>query len=295
MLHTLVFKSVHNHQPIAQIYDQPFKQLYSYLGIGTPPPMGWQSITTQALLIIVGTTGVGKNTTTEALLTEGLKFTLLPNRRDLSTQLVIGAIAQAEGKQVESLGRIERFTYAKRFRQQFSGGMSYVLRYLYLDPKQTKSLLIFDGLRGKEEVRYAATALPNAKFALLEAPDYVRLQRLLTRNDPFDQAVQSPNPSKISEAAIDDALASFKVLGVPEAGMLFSPSEEQELLSLVRNGMVSSTDLQDKLRIIVEERRNYDPEATRLTLEAIAPERTLTIDTTISTPKQSAQAIVAFI
>ena len=49
------------------------------------------------------------------------------------------------------------------------------------------ALHIFDGLRGADEVAFALKALPLARFAVLNAPDVVRVERLLQRQDAFDQ------------------------------------------------------------------------------------------------------------
>jgi hypothetical protein len=277
--------------PYEKFFQGPFKQAFTGIGMGSPVPDGWQSVATQPLVILVGTTGVGKSTTTAALVTEGLAFTLLPNRRNLSSLFAIAPMAEAEGKQVQSLCRIERLNYARRFREKFAGGMACILENLWVDPTQIASMLLFDGLRGEDEVRYAAKVFPHARFVILDAPDYVRLQRLIGRNDPFDRVTQSgAEENPVTTAS--EIIANFNALGVPEAAELFSLNEERELVNLVQNGVIMGEELRDKLKIILEERCNYDPQASRLTLKAIAPERTLVIDTTTHTPLAVARAII---
>jgi hypothetical protein len=64
--------------------------------------------------------------------------------------------------------------------------MTHALSRLAVDPTGAGSLLLFDGLRGLNEVQHAATYFPQAHFIVLDAPDTVRLARLLKRADTFD-------------------------------------------------------------------------------------------------------------
>ncbi|MDY7022041.1 MAG: AAA family ATPase, partial [Cyanobacteriota bacterium] len=161
-----------------------FRQLNSVVGVGSSEPKSWQHISTQPLLIIVGLTGVGKSTVISNLTEESLDFTLLPNRRTLTDEIIISTVAQNEQYSLNC--RVQRFNYTRQYRQKFPGGMAHVLSQLWINPQQVKPQLLFDGLRGKNEVSYAATAFPNAKFIVLEAPNKVRLQRIIKRNDAFD-------------------------------------------------------------------------------------------------------------
>lgn len=228
------------------------------------------------LLIIVGVTGVGKSTTLEHLTQLGLTYTLLPDRRVLTDRLIIGAMQVADGQHPGPLqDRALRFAYTRRYRELHPGGMAHALSQLLVDQENAGSLLLFDGLRGDNEVEYAALALPRACFVMLDAPDVVRVQRLLGRRDAFDQiGRQSAQPSA------HRAGLSFAALGVPEAGGLFSAAEEQALLALVSRGEVTAEELIAKMQIVVEERRNYDPAATRAALLRYAAGRALIVDTT---------------
>ncbi|MCX6045651.1 MAG: ATPase [Chloroflexi bacterium] len=181
-----------------------------------------------------------------------------------------------------------RFDYTRRFREQFAGGMSHALTQLWINPAQLRTNLIFDGLRGADEVTHALQALPLARFVVLHAPDVVRVQRLLGRNDAFDQVAGTAQSN-----AQTKALNSFADLGLPEAAALFTPEEEDQLFALLAHG-VSPDDLRAKLQIVIEERRNYDPNAAIAVLQASAPDRTLVIDTTQNRPTQVTQALVDF-
>ncbi len=267
-----------------------FTELAPGIAVGAPVPPAWRALIKHPLLIIVGVTGVGKSTTLEKLAKTGLDYTLLPNRRVLTDQLLIAYMQALDQQPIQPVtDRKLRFDYTRRFREQFAGGMSHALTHLWIDPTQSRAHLLFDGLRGVDEVMHAIQALPQARFVVLHAPDVVRVQRLLGRNDTFDQMAVTPAAN-----ASANELASFAALGIPEAATLFTSEEEQKLLTLLQAGGVSADDLRAKLQIVVEERRNYDPTAAIAVLQANAPERTLVIDTTQNTPSQVTRALVTF-
>jgi broad-specificity NMP kinase len=157
----------------------------------------------QALLILVGLTGTGKTTTVNALQEAGLDFTLLPNRRAITDEFIIKHIQELDNKPVVPVtDRIERFAYTRRFRELYPGGMAEALQKLLivngqlpivneprspLHPFTPSPLLLFDGLRGKNEITHVINLLPEAKFLFLHAPDEVRVNRLLNRGDAFDK------------------------------------------------------------------------------------------------------------
>ncbi|HEY9635470.1 MAG TPA: AAA family ATPase [Coleofasciculaceae cyanobacterium] len=271
-----------------------FTQLCPGIAAGSPVPPNWESIAIQPLLIVVGVTGVGKSTTLDSLRSQGVDFTLLPNRRNLTDRLIIAQMQAAKGQQPHSIDRLERLNYTRRYRKQYPGGMAHILTQLWIDPAQTATRLIFDGLRGENEIRYAVQALPQAKFVVLDAPDEVRLLRLLHRQDPFDQ-LHKHSPSRVEDTCLAiSPWVDFASLGVPEASSLFDADQEQLILSLVHQGSVTVEELRAKLKIVVEERRNYDPVATIATLRQLASERTLVIDTTTHSPQQAANLLLTF-
>ena len=266
---------------------QPFETLSAWLGAGEPCPSGWQSITKHTVLILVGLTGVGKTTTVEALKAAGLAFADLPNRRVITDHLIIGWLQAQDGEPYQIVrDRTARFDYTRRYRDLFAGGMAHALSQLWLNPDVLPtSHLLFDGLRGENEVRHAAKLLPNAFFIVLDAPNDVRIQRLLGRADSFDQVEisQSFSTSK-------DTLKSLSDLNL-DTQHLLSPVQEAGLIHLVNSGQVEAHDLEAKLRIVMTESNNYDPVAAIETLQAIAPERTVIVNTAKSPPAVVAQHI----
>lgn len=271
--------------------NQSFKQLQPGISSGSPLSEDWVSIKNEPLAIIVGLTGVGKSTIINTLRKSGLNFTLLPNRRTLTTELIIPNIAATNGKNVETICRIERFKFTRQYQQKFPGGMGYVLTQLQVNPTEINYPLIFDGLRGQNEVTYAANTFKKAKFVILDAPLLVRLKRLLTRRDAFDKITFFSE----KEAVEPEKIKSFADLGIPEASRLFTFDEEQEILTKIEQGVYQRTDVSERLKILVEESRNYNPEATIRALQGMAPERTLLLDTTKFLPQQLTEKILAYL
>lgn len=265
---------------------KPFEEIAPGLGYGQQRPPDWYDLADFPLVILVGVTGVGKSATVDAM-TESLHFTLLPNRRTLTDRLIIAPMRAADGMPVKPVqDREQRFAYTRRYREEHPGGMAHALTNLAVDVARHQNLLLFDGLRGVNEVSHAVRALPAALFVLLEAPDVVRVERLLARNDAFDQVGSD-------ESRSDDSaqMTSFADLGLTEVAEIFDDVEEARLLALVNEGEANAADLVAKLRIVIEERRNYDPAATRTALIDLAPTRTLAIDTTRHSPAEAAKRI----
>jgi len=266
----------------------PFTRLTADVGYGTPPLDRWQPIATRPLLVLVGVTGVGKSTTMEALSHAGLVYHQMPDRRALTDRIIIPQMQEAAGEPVEPVSdRARRFAYTRDYRAQHPGGMGEALASLFVDAQVTPGLLLFDGLRGANEVSFAATALPYAHFIVLEAPDVVRVIRLMNRNDPFDMIAARPAGPSAQQPG------RFADLVLPDAAALFSEQEQHALLELVDAGDVTKDDLRAALAIVVEERRNYDPVATRRALEEVAADRTLVVDTVADAPHDVALRVIA--
>ncbi|MFN6479789.1 AAA family ATPase [Nostoc sp. DedQUE07] len=268
-----------------------FEHLSLGVGVGFPVPKDWLPITSFPLLIIVGMTGVGKSTIAKALAKEGLDFTLLPNRRVLTERVIIAPMLKMQEKLIQPHCRIKRLTYTRLYREYFPGGMGHILASLHINPQQVNSMLVFDSLRGENEIRYAAKALKNAKFVMLTAPNTVRLERLIKRHDSFDRIANQELDDCMQ--IIPEVLSNFASLGVPEASAYFTPKEEQQILELVSKQVVTSLELREKLKIFIEESQNYDSVLTKQILEAMdTSDRSLIIDTIVS-PQESAKAIIS--
>jgi hypothetical protein len=269
----------------------PFVELATGVGIGSPAPVGWECVADRPLLVVVGVTGVGKSTALQALQDAGLDYHLLPDRRDLTDRLIIPSIQVQRGEALEPVrDRSQRFAYTRSFREQHAGGMAYALSQLWIDPELLDGALLFDGLRGADEARHAASLLPLALFVVLEAPDVTRVSRLMGRGDPFDQI----GGEGVEDANLDQ-VQHFADVGAPQATEYFSHLEEQALLELVRTGAATAESLRDCLAIVIEERRHYDPAAASAALLDDAPFRTIIIDTQRHPPEHVADRILRFV
>jgi guanylate kinase len=243
-------------------------------------PPSFQPLANFALTILVGLTGVGKTTIVQ-LLQDELDFTLLPNRREITDEVIIGALQQEEGKAPYLVtDRIERFEYTARYRAQHPGGMAHALDQLIVDAKRVGQKLVFDGLRGLDEVEGAANRFPRARFVVLDAPDLVRIRRLLKRADAFDS-------TKIQTSLAGRNLIAG-LYSVPNIEAVFNQEEMQQIARSARAAGYSVDDVVKKSSIIVEERRNYDSSAARVFLRhRLPPDQVLVVDTSV----QSAQAV----
>ena len=238
----------------------------------------WEPISGTRLMILVGVTGVGKTTTVNALRDTAVNhtFALLPNRRTLTDQLIIGELQQMDGEEVAPVAdRAKRFEYTRRYRELNPGGMAHALSQLWVKKERSTAenhWLIFAGLRGENEVHHAAVLLPNAKFLVLDAPHFVRVQRLLGRGDAFDTISTTGQSSDQ-----DDLLAN--------TGDLFSAEQKSQLISLVTAGQLTADELKSKVEIVWKERQNDDPAAAIQTLRAEAASRTFVADTVTYQPE----------
>lgn len=220
------------------------------------------------LLVLVGVTGVGKSTALGALSAQlGGQFSLLPDRREVTDAVMILPLA---GGPVTD--RQQRFALTAQYREAHPGGMAQALGELGLRHISAMPL-VFDGLRGLDEVRYAAQSFPAWRFVGLHAPDLVRVQRLLGRADQFDR-VASDHVAPAAQQGPSLAEQLGNIAGISE---VFTPAEITQLCDLQDEGH-SPADIIAKTKIVVSERRNYDPLAAREYLQTLPPERFLDID-----------------
>ena len=235
------------------------------------------------LIILVGVTGVGKTTTVKALRAADIPFDLLPNRRTLTDELIIANLQQMDGKPVERVAdRSDRFALTRRYRELHPGGMAHALTKLWVRNNQP---LIFDGLRGVNEIEFAVSALPKANFLVLDAPHFVRLRRLLGRADAFDEVATQTQTTSRNIIQLSDLGLEFESEGIDR---LFSSEEDAQLIRLVNSGRLAPDDLAAKLKIVLAERANYDPAATIEALQRLARSRSWLYDTDTLSPKEIA-------
>ena len=229
------------------------------------------------LTVLVGVTGVGKSTALAALRGADAALRVLPDRREVTDAVMILPLA---GGPVGD--REERFRLTALYRQAHPGGMAQALGSLLADTDHWGETPVFDGLRGEDEVRYAADHFPRWRFVALGAPDPVRVRRLLGRGDRFDQ---------IQADGAEDLRAALG--GLTGSAEVFTAADLDALAGLVSEGH-RAEDILAKTKIVVSERRNYDPGAAEAVLRTLPPQRALLLDTVQLSPEQVGAAVRAW-
>ena len=237
------------------------------------------------MLVVAGVTGVGKSTALEGL-GRRLRCILLPDRRQLADRIVFPLVQDEVGEPRRPVrDRVERFRLTALYRERHRGGMAHALSRLRVDPA-AEGLLVFDGLRGAEEIGWAIEHLSRARFLALHAPEAVRLFRLLDRGEAFDRAElpvgAAPPRAGSSVASRGDAWGAAATLAasVPGLDAVVGRDEIERLLRSPALDGVSLDEVARKAAILVEEARNYDPRAAvRLLEESLDARRRLVIDT----------------
>ena len=183
---------------------------------------------------------------------------------------------------------MQRFEFTRTYRELNPGGMAHALAQLWINPIALPGLLLFDGLRGENEVTHAVRLLALRPFCRARRagcgarrPPHGPERPLRPGRRRARRQIRSWTPS-----------APSPTWRQPKPATSLRSAEEQALLELVRSGAVTAEALRSSLAIVVEERRNYDPAATQAALLDLAPDRTRVIDTVRYAPVEVAAAIV---
>jgi hypothetical protein len=184
--------------------------------------------------------------------------------------------------------RVKRFEYTARYRARYPGGMAHALSRLAVDPAGAGSLLLFDGLRGLNEVQHAATYFPQGHFIVLDAPDTVRLARLLKRADTFD-SIRLP-------ASTEGQMMLTALISIPDIGTVFSAEQLRKISQAAHAAALPVDEVVKKASIIVEERRNYDSYAARAYLtSSLTCKQVLVIDTARQPPEAVTKQVMEWL
>ena len=184
--------------------------------------------------------------------------------------------------------RITRFEYTARYRARYPGGMAYALSRLAVDPTALTWPLIFDGLRGLDEVQQATVYFSQARFILLDASDIVRLSRLLKRGERFDTS-----PAQGSGNGND---LMSRLAAIPNAETVFNPEALSQIARIAQTDLRSNDEIIQKASIIVKERHNYDSRAAcAYLIDNLSPERLLVIDTAAQSAHNVVEQIVEWL
>lgn len=241
-------------------------------------PHGRLSLAQAPILVLVGLTGAGKTATVAGLAGRGAVGAVLPARREITDHIILPAMTGDPTRKVTD--RIERFRLTGAFRERHPGGMGDVLERLSVDGDRGTALresgwLVFDGVRGAAETA-AAARLPNAVFAVLQAPPELRVARLSLRADPFDQATADGTGGSEHNATDARYRRTLEERGL---GELLAAAALDRLAGRLADANAELTAVGSAVSIVVEESRHYDPDAALAVLERLAPARTVVVDT----------------
>lgn len=139
------------------------------------------SIQKAPCVLIYGGVGVGKTTLVQAL-QECMNAQVL-DRRAIVTEHIIPLYEKHIGRKIET--RKERVDATQWYLAQGNPGLGKLIHQIVTqDPEQR---FVGDVLRDKEELDYVLEHMKNVFVIALDAPAEVRVQRVLGREDPFDQ------------------------------------------------------------------------------------------------------------
>jgi len=227
------------------------------------------------IIFIVGLTAVGKTSTLAALI--NTDYRLLPNRRTLTDLIIIPEIQKDLGLAPSKVtDRVERFNITAKYREKYPEGMVHALK-TYLE-HQPADKYFFDNIRGLNELQ-AASKLDNSYFIFLDAPNIVRLNRLIGRNDSFDSTGSSPNKSLLQE-----------LNQIPNANSIFDLEEIAKLADNYDEDKVISA-----VKIIATENSNYNSQKAKAYLNTLDKKRFVYIDTSKYSIIQVKEKIEGFI
>ena len=203
--------------------------------------------------------------------------------------MIITPMQIADGQSHQPVtDRSRRFDYTRRYREANPGGMAHALAGMAVDPEVHPGLLLFDGLRGVNEVRIrhrgiAAGPLHRPECAgRCARATAAGAQRCLRSgwSGIERRGIERRSPDQLSPIWAWRKQARSSIT-----------ADEAQLLALVNSGQVSADDLAAKLRIVVEERRNYDPWRPAPLVMDLAPFRSVVVDTTEHSPEGAATLI----
>jgi 2-isopropylmalate synthase len=138
-------------------------------------------------IILVGGTGVGKTTLIDNI-QQHFPFKIL-NRRIVVDEHVLPAYEahlKAQGIAFDPSSRTHRFNSTAWNMQNGNPGLGKLAKEVIEANTSTQHIILFDNLRGEREVEFALNNINNAIFIGLDAPDEVRIRRIMGRGDSFD-------------------------------------------------------------------------------------------------------------
>lgn len=149
-------------------------------------------LTDQNIVFISGFTGSGKSTLLKKLAKNLHGFAEIPERRYITLKCIIEPYANYFNLKHSFNKREDRIAIVKSYKKNIPEGIVFALKHIEITQDLPKGF-IFDGIRGEEELKKVLETFKKAKVIVLKASKEIRLNRILERNDPYDQISSSNN------------------------------------------------------------------------------------------------------
>ena len=180
-----------------------------------------------ALLMLVALTGTGKSTALDRLRARlgGTGMDVIPTRRELADWIAIPMAQALADEPLEMVrDRALRFACTRRFAEQVPGGLAAAFSWLRV-ADSCDGLLFSEGIRGRDEIRYALDRFPRWQIVELTLPPLTRLRRLSGRHDDFDRARGSADVSFLPRRLQGEARALVNAGEVAAAALAIVRAE----------------------------------------------------------------------
>ena len=167
---------------------------------------------------------------------------------------------QDEGQVIKPVkDRLERFRITAEYRKKYPSGIIQALK------KHNATLpegnYIFDNIRGLDECKAAIREFPDSRVIFLDAPPLVRLERLLGRNDDFDQVQRNVETTGLLE----------QLQKIENIQQVFDP---REIIAL-KTSTLEDSKILDAVHIILAEQKNYNATAAATYLKSVMNDKQL--------------------
>ncbi len=191
------------------------------------PGPGRTPLCKHKLLMVVALTGTGKSTALDILSRRlgGGGLGVIPARREVADWIAIPLAQHWSGHALApAADRVQRFAYTRRFAGRVEGGMAAAFSWLNL-AADYEGILLSEGIRGDNEIRYALTHFPRWRIIELALHPLARLRRLSGRNETFDRAAGNADLSFLPLELRHEAAARLRAGEISEKALTITRAE----------------------------------------------------------------------
>lgn len=181
-----------------------------YPQVSFVPTESYHSLAKCQMVMLVALTGTGKTTTLNQLAeisndgaSDALK--IIPSRREIADWIAIPTAQVLLNEPIQPVtDRVQRFHYTRTFAEQVSGGMARAFSWVNVSTNYQGHILS-EGIRGENEIRYALEHCLGWHIIELALHPMIRLKRLSSRDEVFDEAEGAEDVSFLPDDLQDEA------------------------------------------------------------------------------------------